>query len=220
MVGYGDSLTKDDEFTGRKWCGPRIEAPRSCEPRGVSGETAAAGVERLLADLDAGLISENTDYVMLAWGANDLRRGGWDPEEQIFEPLELAATRLVEAGFVPVFWTPNPQFELGTPPFMIEPIVDERLNFHVVPGVLALASEFDDMPVADLNNELWELDEDRMVELYHDHVHFNYDGYEFAAGIVQAAVDEHYARVPEPGRVVSSLVAIGMVAWVAKRRDA
>lgn len=217
MVGYGDSLTRDDELTGKKWCGPRIEPPRFCEPRGVSGETAADGVARLLRDLEDGLISPEFDYVVLGWGANDLRRGAWDPDEQIFDPLARAADELVEAGFVPVFWVPNPQFEIPTPPFVIEQRVESRLWERVVPGVWALSASYPGAPVLDLYGELWALGEEEMAELYWDHVHLDFDGQQLLAEIVQGVVDAHYGQVPEADLLPAVCVALATLGVVRRR---
>ncbi len=150
MIAYGDSLTSDPTRSSFKWCGKRIELPNTCESRRVGGESTAVGVDRLLADLQLGLIPTATDYVVLAWGANDLRRGEWDPVSQIFDPLSIAASALIQAGHVPVFWTPNPQFELETPPFVICARVDDRISQIVAPGILDLATEFDSAPVRSL----------------------------------------------------------------------
>jgi lysophospholipase L1-like esterase len=197
-----------------KWCGDRIDLPNTCVPRGVSGETTSVGVDRLMADLQLGLIPTTTDYVVLAWGANDLRRDSWNPATQILDPLRIAATALIEAGHVPLFWIPNPQFELGTPPFVISQIVDDRISQVVAPGILALASEMDSAPVADHFEAYWSLGETDMALLYADHVHQNAEGYAFMASTVQEVTDEHYLSVPEPRGAALPIVSLVTVAVV------
>ncbi len=214
MIAYGDSLTSDPTSGSFKWCGDRIDSPNTCEPRGIGGETLVVGVTRLLADLQLGLVPATTDYVVLAWGANDLRRGEWDAKSQIFDPLRVAASALIQAGHVPIFWTPNPQFELGTPPFVIDQLVDDRISQVVAPGIFDLASEFDSAPVADHYEAYWALGETAMALLYADHVHQNAEGYTFMASTVQAAANEHYLSVPEPSRFALSIAALGAVVVV------
>jgi lysophospholipase L1-like esterase len=106
-VAYGDSLTSDPNLRGRKWCGPKLQAPRTCIPRGVGGERTAEGVARLLSDLSADDIPP-VDYVILAWGANDIGRGGYNPQSDVVQPLRGAAQSLLADGFTPVLWTPLP----------------------------------------------------------------------------------------------------------------
>ncbi len=195
-----------------KWCGERIEPPNTCEPRGVGGETTALGVDRLLADLQLGLIPATTDYVVLGWGANDLRGDPWDAEARFFSPLSIAASALIAAGHVPLFWIPNPQFEGGTPPFVISPLVDDRISQVVAPGMLDLASSFDSAPLADHFDAYWSMGETEMALLYADHVHQNAEGYAFMASTVQAAANQHDFSVPEPGRLALSIAALVSVA--------
>lgn len=214
MIAYGDSLTLDPTGNSFKWCGDRIDLPNTCEPHGVGGETTVVGVNRLLADLQLGLIPETTDYVVLAWGANDLRGDVWDAEARFFSPLRRAAVALIQADHIPVFWIPNPQFERGTPPFVVSQIVDDRISQVVAPGILDLASEFDSAPVADHFEAYWSLGETEMALLYADHVHQNAEGYAFMASTVQAATDEHYLSVPEPRGLALSLVSLATVAVV------
>ena len=100
VVAYGDSITAD--ATVRRvstWCGARSQPELDCEPRGVSGETTSAGIGRLLDDLEAGEIDPAVPYVVLAWGANDVRRRDWDAEVYILQPIEQAVVSLFDAGF-------------------------------------------------------------------------------------------------------------------------
>lgn len=97
VAGYGDSLTNQPT----EWCGLIDAVPPettwTCEIRAVGGEHAAAGVERLLEDLEAGLLESH--YVVLAWGANDI---GGDALQAML-PHILAGIRAVRnAGKVPV----------------------------------------------------------------------------------------------------------------------
>jgi lysophospholipase L1-like esterase len=220
MIAYGDSLTSDPAESSFEWCEERIDLPNICEPRGVGGESTADGVGRLLADLQLGLIPATTDYVVLAWGANDLRQGNWDPVSRIFDPLKSAVTALVEAGHIPLFWTPNPQFELGTPPFVISQFVDDRISQVVAPGILKLASEMNSAPVADHFGAFWSLDETEMALLYSDHVHQNTDGNAYMANTVESAANEHYLLVPEPRGLALSIVSLVTVAVVVFHRGA
>jgi hypothetical protein len=219
MVAYGDSLTADPTSSGFKWCGERIEPPRTCEPKGVSGETTVDGVARLLADLDAGLIPPFVIYVAMAWGANDLRGGAWDAESRILEPLEAGAEALIAAGFIPVLWTPNPQFELDPPPFAIEEFVDDRIGDVVAPGIRDLTTELGSPPLADHFAGYWSLGEPNMSLLYRDHVHQNADGYAFMAASVQDAVDAHYIAVPEPRQISLALPALLALAAMCRLRQ-
>lgn len=128
--------------------------------------------------------------------------------------ISIAASALIQAGHVPVFWTPNPQFELETPPFVICARVDDRISQIVAPGILDLATEFDSAPVADHFDAYWSLGETDMALLYADHVHQNAEGYAFMANTVQSAANEHYSTVPEPRSFVLSIAALVTVAVV------
>ncbi len=160
IAGYGDSITTQ----ATDWCG-LIDAPSArttwtCETHGIGGERAVAGVERLIEDLDADLVGSH--YVVLAWGANDVR----NDEAQNVLPHILAGIRAVQdAGKVPVLWKVTPRWlPIGGEPE--EPDRQRNLVIRNVNEILELVADYYDVPIVDGYAVL-----DGSPDLFADHVH-------------------------------------------------
>jgi len=136
------------------------------------------GIARLLADLAAGRIRQR--FVVLAWGANDVGRGGFDPT-MILYPIENAVNALLLAGHVPVLWQVTPRW---LPLYALPQEPDLRLN-AIIEGVNAeieaLARSYG-LPLI----HGYEMLRTR-PEMFRDHVHPNF--------------------YPEPGQFRISLMA-------------
>lgn len=148
-----------------------------------------------------------TEYVILGWGANDLRRGGWDAESQILEPIMSAVDGLLNEGFAPVLWVPNAQYN---PPHTQDApyeLVDRRISEIVRPGLQAIA-DLEGLLVID-TFDLFGLDPG---PLYKDHVHPSDTGNDLLADYVVTVVSE-------PDRVESSIWALISAAAVTACRN-
>ena len=76
VAAYGDSLTRGP--AGESWT-TQMPAVWGRIGRGVLGETATVGAQRLAADLDSGLLTsvEDVEVLVLLWGTNDVGGIGW-----------------------------------------------------------------------------------------------------------------------------------------------
>lgn len=160
IAGYGDSITNQPT----EWCGLIDALPAgtawTCETRGISGERAAAGVERLIADLDAGLVEAH--YVVLAWGANDIRD---DAFGNIIPHILTGIWAVQDAGKVPVLWKVTPRWlPIGGEPE--EPDLLRNSVIQKVNAVLELVAEFLELPIVDGYTVL-----DGRPDLFADDVH-------------------------------------------------
>lgn len=160
IAGYGDSLTDQPS----EWCGQIDVLPSggswTCETRGIGGERAASGVERLIADLDADLVGAR--YVVLAWGANDVRQ---DALQDILPHILTAIAAVRAAGKVPVLWKVTPRWL----PVGGRPEEPDQSRNQVIAGVnqgLEAVARFYQLPIVDGYQVL-----DGRPELFADHVH-------------------------------------------------
>ena len=211
VIAYGDSLVADESLTfDQKWCGVRTAPELDCEPRGISGEKTVPGVARLLADLEDPDVHFDADFVVLGWGANDLRKGDWDGEALILSPISQAADALEARGLSTVFWVPNPQFRTAGTQDEIHARVLERIEDVVRPGIQDVAAAYG-APVIDLW-ELFPVETADFPVIYEDHVHPADAGNDLIADLVAVTL-------PEPGAALSLVLAmVSVLAVVAARR--
>jgi len=229
IAGYGDSLTGANDS---KWCG-HVEAPHSCDwTHAVPGERTEDGTARLIADLQAATIASETTHITLAWGANDVRRGGFDWEASFSQPLRAAATAARAAGFEPVLIVTLDQYETSPGqnvdecvPFLL---FQQKIDAEFSPRIYGLAEEFEpELIVVDLNEAYDALPESVKCPgawnagYYRDHVHQTDAGYQFMADEMVAAIVKRSATSvpavgPLPGVLLSCLLAsVGL--WKLRR---
>jgi len=229
IAGYGDSLTGSDPS---KWCG-HVQAPNSCDwTHAVPGEPTEDGSARLIADLAAGSINPETTHVTLAWGANDIRGGGFDWDTSFEQPLRAAVTAVLAAGFEPVLVVTLDQYQTSPGQSTDEcdpyPLLQQKLDAEFSPRVYAIADDYDpNLIVVDLNSAYDAVPESIKCPgawnagFYRDHVHQTDAGYQFMAdeivAAIAAAADMPVPSIgPVPAVVFSCLLAsVGL--WRLRR---
>ena len=219
IAAYGDSLSGPYP---NKWCG-HVQPPDSCDwTYGAPGERTEVGSARLIADLAAGWIDPETTHITLAWGANDIRRGGFDWEGSFEQPLRAAVTAVLDAGFEPVLVVTLDQYQTSPGQSLDEcdtyPLLQQKLDSEFSPRIYSIANDYEpELIVVDLNSAYDALPESTKCPgvwndgFYRDHVHQTDEGYQFMA---DEFVDAIAVAAPEPGAVASSLVALSTVLGV------
>lgn len=196
IAGYGDSLTGDTDI---KWCG-HVQSPDVCDwTLAVPGERTEDGAARLIADLEADAISPATTHITLAWGANDIRRGGFDWDVSFEQPLRDAVSAILAGGFEPVLVVTLDQFQTspGQSPDECDPdlILQARLDTEFSPRIYEIANDYvPPLIVVDLNRAYDAIPESSKCPgewgtgYYRDHVHQMNVGYQFIADSVVASI--------------------------------
>jgi len=201
-LAYGDSITADTtEGYAYDWCGARTSPELDCIPRGVNGERTAPGVARYLADLEADLV--DAEYVVFAWGANDIRSpSAWDPAGAMLDPLESAVVATLDAGMTPVLWVPTPQYlTIGAPEDPYE-LANDRIEFELRPALEEMSNDYG-IPIADQFGAIEAFGAEADM-LYRDHVHFNGAGSEVLAATV----------LPESSLALGIAIGFTLLAYV------
>ena len=205
IAGFGGSLTGSDAST---WCG-HVQLPDSCDwTHAIPGEGTEDGSARLIADLAVGSIALETTHVTLAWGANDIRRGGFDWDGSFEQPLRAAATAVRAAGFEPVLVVTLDQYQTSPGESTTEcnpsPLLQERLDSEFSPRIYSIAHDYEpSLIVVDLNAAYDAVPESTKCPgawnegYYKDHVHQTDAGYQFMADEMVAAIRARF--VPSVG---------------------